>query len=94
MALARITSKIWLTVLTALLVVPAALAQDGTQSSGYPGGGVGGDVENRLSTVGGTAGGQLPFTGLNLVILVVGGVVLLGLGALLLLRGRSTGTTV
>lgn len=94
MALARITTTIWLTVLTALLAVPAALAQDGTQDSGYPGGGVGGDVENRLSTAGSTASGQLPFTGLNLVILVVGGVVLLGLGAMLLLRGRGTGNTV
>jgi hypothetical protein len=92
--LTRITSFVWIAVLTALAVIPTAAAQDGTQSGGYPAGGVAGDVENRLGAVGSGAagaGGQLPFTGVNLIILVVGGVVLLGLGALLVVRGRTDG---
>ncbi len=92
----RIISTIWLAVLTALVAVPAALAQDGTGSAGYPGGGVAGDVENRLSGGGGgvaAAGGTLPFTGVNLLIVVIGGVVLVGLGALLLVRGRTGANT-
>ena len=84
--MARIASTVWIALLTALISAQAVMAQD-TQSGGYPRGGVADDVEGRLSTAG--SGGQLPFTGLNLVVLVVGGAVLIGLGALLLARGRS-----
>jgi hypothetical protein len=81
----RVIGLITLLASTALVTAATALAQD-TQPGGYPGGGIGGDVEGRLGT---SAGGTLPFTGLNLVLLVVGGAVLIALGTLIVLRGRS-----
>ena len=77
-----------------LLAAPIALAES-TQLGGYPGQGVAGAAENQVRGTGtGTAGepiysGTLPFTGLNLVLLVVGGTLLVALGIALTLRGRS-----
>jgi hypothetical protein len=67
-----------------LLAAPLALAAERTQLGGYPGGGVAGGAEGPPVT-----SGQLPFTGLNLVLLVVGGTLLIALGVALTLRGRS-----
>jgi hypothetical protein len=78
-----------------LVAAPIALAETSTQLGGYPGGGVAGAAENQVRGTGsGTAGepivsGTLPFTGLNLVLLVVGGTLLVMLGIALMLRGRS-----
>jgi hypothetical protein len=78
-----------------LLAAPIALAETSTQLGGYPGSGVAGSAENQVRGSGsGTAGdavvsGTLPFTGLNLVLLVVGGTLLVALGIALTLRGRS-----
>ena len=70
-------------VAAALVVTPAALG------GGYisNGGGAQGDVE---SGVGGAASaGSLPFTGLDLALIVVGGMALLVTGFLLRRAGRS-----
>jgi hypothetical protein len=70
--------------LTALISAPIALAQQPTSGSGE-GGGVQGAVG------GGMAGsGSLPFTGLDLIVFVVGGLVLLALGLLLRATTRSS----
>jgi hypothetical protein len=76
-----------------LLAAPIALAES-TQLGGYPGQGVAGAAENQVRGGSGRAGeavvsGTLPFTGLNLVLLVVGGTLLVALGIALTLRGRS-----
>jgi len=68
--------------LAALLLAPAALAQ-GTSVSGYSG--VAGQAQSGLGS-GGTLGstqtqGTLPFTGLDLALLVTGAIVLLIVGA-------------
>jgi hypothetical protein len=73
-----------------LLAAPIALAAESTQLGGYPGGGVAGAAENQVRGTGEPVySGTLPFTGLNLVLLVVGGTLLVALGVALTLRGRS-----
>jgi hypothetical protein len=75
-----------------LLAAPIALAES-TNLGGYPGGGVAGSAENQVRGTGSqgeaVVSGTLPFTGLNLVLLVVGGTLLVTLGIALTLRGRS-----
>lgn len=72
-----------------LLAAPIALAES-TQLGGYPGSGVAGAAENQVRGTGDPVySGTLPFTGLNLVLLVVGGTLLVALGVALTLRGRS-----
>jgi hypothetical protein len=75
----------------ALLVVPSALAQ-GTGPAGYPISGVSNNAEGQLAEE--VTSGALPFTGLNLVLIVAGGILLLGLGTMLLLKGRGGRTEV
>lgn len=70
----------------ALFVVSNAWAQE-TGSAGYPTGGVLSNVEGQLTTE--VEGGDLPFTGMNLVLIVMGGVLLLVLGTMLLLKSRA-----
>src|SRR5580765_8009689 len=70
------------TVVALLVLAPTALGAGGSASGGY--GGNGGNVQNEVSQ--GAAGavasqGSLPFTGLDLALLVVGGVSLLVVGA-------------
>lgn len=78
------------TVVGFLLTAPLALAGGNTQLGGYPGAGVAGGAENQGRNVGEpVTSGTLPFTGLNLVLLVVGGLLLLGLGLMLTVRGRK-----
>jgi hypothetical protein len=60
---------------TALILVPSALAQEPT---GRVYGGQGGDVQDEVT--GGAAGGLLPFTGLDLMVMVVAAVLLIGAG--------------
>jgi hypothetical protein len=63
----------------ALVWVPAALA--GPVQEGYGGGG---GVQNQVSQgAAGVAGGSLPFTGFDLALLVIGGLMLLVLGMFL-----------
>jgi hypothetical protein len=73
--------------LTAMLVVgvPSALGQDDIagQVYGDAGGGIEGDIAGA-----GSAGGSLPFTGLDLAFIVIGGLALLAVGVLLRLRSR------
>lgn len=69
-------------VFAVLALAPTALGAGGSASGGYGGGG--GNVQNEVSQ--GAAGavasqGSLPFTGLDLALLVVGGVSLLVVGA-------------
>jgi hypothetical protein len=72
-----------------LLAAPIALAES-TQLGGYPGSGVAGSAESQVRGTGEpVVSGTLPFTGLNLVLLVVGGTLLVALGIALTLRGRS-----
>jgi hypothetical protein len=71
-------------VLTGLLLVPVALAQSGsTSGSGYLG--TAGETQSGVAGSGGSLGtasqGTLPFTGLDLALLVSGGLVLLMVGA-------------
>jgi hypothetical protein len=69
---------VWMAVLTALVAAPAAIA--GSVQSGYEGGA---GVQNQVSQAGevqGTAAGSLPFTGLDLALLVIGGLGLLVIG--------------
>lgn len=72
----------------ALLWVPVALA-GGSAQDGY-GGGAG--VQNQVAQSGGAqgiAGGSLPFTGLDLALLVIGGLMLLVLGMFLRRAAKS-----
>ena len=65
-----------------LALAPTALGAGGSAGKGY--GGNGGGVQNEVNqgTAGVAAGGSsLPFTGLDLALLVVGGVALLVVGA-------------
>jgi hypothetical protein len=71
-------------VLAGLLLVPVALAQSGsTSGSGYLG--TAGETQSGVVGSGGSLGtasqGTLPFTGLDLALLVSGGLVLLMVGA-------------
>ena len=63
-----------------LLLAPSALAAGGAAGSGY--GGSAGSVQNQVGD-GNAAGasGSLPFTGLDLALLVAGGATLLFVGA-------------
>lgn len=72
--------------LAAMFAAQTAFAGGGTAGAGYPGAGVSGNVESRVSETNSVS--QLPFTGLDLVVVVVGAVALLGFGALLLVRNR------
>ena len=64
-----------------LVLAPSALAAGGSAGQGY--GGAGGNVQNEVGSAAGTAGagGSLPFTGLDLALLVLGGMTLLVVGA-------------
>jgi hypothetical protein len=70
-------------VLTGLLLVPVALAQSGsTSGTGYLG--TAGETQSGVGsggTLGAASQGTLPFTGLDLALLVSGGLVLLMVGA-------------
>ncbi len=66
---------------TAVSLATAATALAGTGTEGY--GGVSGVAQTKAAGVKGT----LPFTGLNLALVVVGGLVLLATGLLLRRRG-------
>jgi LPXTG-motif cell wall-anchored protein len=77
----RVTGFVFLG-LTALAMAPAALAQ-GVQNDGYNEGG------SVLGTGGGSAGsGALPFTGFDVLFVVIAGLALVAGG--LLLRGRRS----
>ena len=70
------------TVVALLVLAPAALGAGGSASGGY--GGNGGNVQNEVSQ--GAAGavasqGTLPFTGLDIALLVVGGIALVIVGS-------------
>lgn len=69
------------TLLAALAAAPTALAV-GSAGTSYGGGG---GVQNEVSSgvQGATAGGALPFTGLDLALLVIGGIALLVVGMVL-----------
>jgi hypothetical protein len=71
----------------AMLAYASVAAAQATQQAGYPGAGVSGNAVGQVAGAG--TGGTLPFTGLNLLFLVVGGALLLGVGALLGMRGRQ-----
>ena len=75
-------------VLASLVLVPSALAAGGSAGKGY--GGEGGNVQQQVSA--GTAAEKagLPFTGLDLGLLVAGGAVLVGAGAALRRAARRT----
>jgi hypothetical protein len=75
-------------VLAYLATASVALAQDPTQS-GY--GGTGGNIQGGVegSTGGGTGSGSLPFTGLDLLLLVGAGVLLLAAGLTMRRVGRA-----
>jgi len=76
-------------VLAYLVTASVALAQDPTQS-GY--GGTGGNIQGGVEgggTGGGTGSGSLPFTGLDLLLLVGAGVLLVAAGLTLRRVGRA-----
>jgi hypothetical protein len=75
-------------VLAYLATASVALAQDPTQS-GY--GGTGGNIQGGVEggTGGGTGSGSLPFTGLDLLLLVGAGVLLLAAGLTMRRVGRA-----
>lgn len=68
-------------VLASLVLAPAALAGGGSAGKGY--GGEGGNVQQQVSGAAGEKSGGLPFTGLDLGLLVAGGAVLVVAGAAL-----------
>jgi hypothetical protein len=70
---------VWMAVITALVAAPAAIA--GSVQSGYEGGaGVQNQVSQAGEVQGAAAAGSLPFTGLDLALLVIGGLGLLVIG--------------
>ncbi len=71
-------------VLVGLVWASVAMAQDPAQT-GY--GGVGGNVQGEVEG----GGGALPFTGLDLLLLVAAGAVLLGAGLVVRRLGRARG---
>lgn len=75
-------------VLAYLVMASVALAQDPTQS-GY--GGTGGNIQGGVQggAGGGTGSGSLPFTGLDLLLLVGAGVLLLAAGLTMRRVGRA-----
>ena len=81
----RVLTGVLLTlVLTAVLAGPA-LAQSGPVRQGY--GGEGGGLLGDVQRSGGAQGGTLPFTGIDLALLVAGGLALTGVGAALVRAG-------
>jgi hypothetical protein len=74
---------VFVAVLTGLLLVPVALAQSGsTSGTGYLG--TAGETQSGVGSggsLGAASQGTLPFTGLDLALLVSGGLVLLMVGA-------------
>jgi hypothetical protein len=70
----------------ALVFVSSASAQE-TGTAGYPSSGVASNIEGQVTTEVGQ--GDLPFTGMNLVLIVIGAVLLLALGTMLLLKSRG-----
>lgn len=80
----RSWSVLALGALAALVAAPAALAGTDPSSSVYAG--VAGNVQGGIAGAS-PSGGALPFTGLNLALIVVGGLALIATGVLL--RRRS-----
>jgi len=70
----------------ALALAPAAFAA-GSVKAGY-GGGAG--VQDEVQAAGVAAGGSLPFTGLDLALLVAGGLILLVMGMFLRRAAKRT----
>jgi hypothetical protein len=70
---------------TVLVLAPAAYA--GPAQTGY-GGGAG--VQNEVGQTAGVSAGSLPFTGLDLALLVIGGLMLLVLGMFLRRAAKRT----
>ncbi len=67
------------TMLAALVFASAAIAAGGSAAEGY--GGPGGQVQTQVQgSLGQTGSGTLPFTGLDLGLLVVGGIALILVG--------------
>lgn len=71
--------------LAALISAPIALAQEPSSGAGE-----GGSVQGAVGGGGSNASGSLPFTGLDLTVLVAGALVLLAFGLLLRARTRSS----
>ena len=67
-------------ILASFVLAPAAFAGGGSAGTGY--GGEGGNVQQQVSGAAAEKGG-LPFTGLDLALLVVGGAVMVVAGAAL-----------
>jgi hypothetical protein len=86
MAMGRITVST-LAMGVALVFVSSASAAQETGGAGYPDRGVASNIEGQLTTEVGQ--GSLPFTGMNLVLIVIGAVLLLVLGTMLLLKSRT-----
>lgn len=80
-----------LTAFVALLLVPAALAQNGTSQAGYGGEAAVQVSLSESSTAAASQSDALPLTGVDLGLLVVGGalLVLVGLGMRRLARERK-----
>lgn len=73
--------------LLALVAAPSALAASSDDVYGGVAGEIQGDVD--AGALGETASGTLPFTGLNLTLIVVGGLLLIATGVLLKRRSGS-----
>lgn len=71
-----------------LVLAPAALASGGSAGKGY--GGEGGNVQQQVGAAGAGEQGGLPFTGLDLGLLVAGGAVLVVAGAALRRAAKRT----
>jgi cell division protein FtsW (lipid II flippase) len=83
-----LTLAVLSTALLLLLTAANALAgpAGNTAASGYGGGG---NVETEVSGAGGVESGTLPFTGLDLTLIVLGGTSLLVLGYVVRRRGSE-----